>query len=58
MKMQEVRDIAKDMKVETARKKKADIIKAIQKAEDNDDCFGNGAEKCGQTGCLWREDCL
>lgn len=57
MKMQEVRDIAKDMKVETARKKKADIIKAIQRAEGNSDCFGLGAESCGQTECLWREDC-
>ncbi len=58
MKMQEVRDIAKKMKIRTANMKKADLIRTVQRAEGNGDCFGNRAEKCGQTGCLWREDCL
>lgn len=58
MKMQEIRSIAKEMKIKTANMKKEDIIRTVQRAEGNDDCFGNGAKKCGQTGCLWREDCL
>lgn len=57
MKMQEVRDIAKKMRIKTANMRKADVIRTVQMAEGNDDCFGLGAEKCGQTECLWREDC-
>lgn len=58
MKMQEVRDIAKKMKLKTANMKKVDIIKTIQRAEGNKDCFGNGADNCGQMRCLWYGDCL
>ena len=58
MKMQEVREIAKKMGIKTANMKKADIIKAIQLAEGNIDCYNTGkAAECGQDNCLWREDC-
>ena len=56
--MQEVREIAKKMGIKTANMKKADIIKAIQLAEGNIDCYDSGkSAECGQDNCLWREDC-
>ena len=58
MKMQETREIAKKWGIKTAKMKKADIIRAIQQAEGNCDCYNTGkAAACGQTICLWREDC-
>ena len=58
MKMQEVREIAKKMGIKTANMKKADIIRAVQLAEGNVDCYGSGKSAgCGQDNCIWREDC-
>jgi len=58
MKMQEVREIAKKMGIKTANMKKADVIRAIQLAEGNIDCYDSGkSAECGQDNCLWREDC-
>ncbi|HEC99705.1 MAG TPA: SAP domain-containing protein, partial [Proteobacteria bacterium] len=38
---------------------KTEIIRTIQRAEGNADCFGTEhVNICGQTSCLWREDCL
>jgi len=37
---------------------KADIIKAVQTQEGNAACFGTDPVRCGQTACLWREDCV
>jgi len=38
---------------------KAELIRAIQRAEGNIDCFGTAAEEeCSQEGCLWREECF
>jgi hypothetical protein len=59
MKMQEVREIAKKWNIKTVNMKKTDLIRAIQRAEGNTDCFDTGyADKCGQYNCLWREDCI
>lgn len=59
MKMQEIREIAKPLGVRPGKLSKTDLIRAIQKAEGNNDCFGRGsAQECGQPACLWREDCL
>jgi hypothetical protein len=58
MKMQETREIAKNMGIKTANMKKVDIIRAIQQAEGNCDCYNTGkASGCGQSICLWRDDC-
>jgi hypothetical protein len=58
MKMQETREIAKNMGIKTANMKKVDIIRAIQQAEGNCDCYNKGsAAECGQSTCLWRDDC-
>lgn len=58
MKMDEIREIAKQHNIKAGRMKKADLIRAIQQAEGNEVCFDSGkAETCGQQACLWREDC-
>jgi len=59
MKIQEIQKIAKNMGINTFRMKKADIVRAIQRAENNMDCFYTPrVEYCGELLCLWREDCL
>ncbi len=58
MKMQELREIAKKRGIKTANMKKADIIRSIQREEGNSDCYCSGnVDKCGQTKCLWKDDC-
>lgn len=59
MKIQELRVIAKARGIKTARRRKGDIIRAIQQAEGNFPCFGTAVDGCcDQGGCAWREDCL
>ncbi|WP_298268041.1 Rho termination factor N-terminal domain-containing protein [Geobacter sp.] len=58
MKMQELKEIAKQRGVKAGTMKKAELIKTIQRAEGNTDCFAEGkAATCRQDQCLWREDC-
>jgi hypothetical protein len=39
--------------------KKLDLIRAIQKAENNIDCYGTQrVTSCREETCLWRSDCL
>jgi hypothetical protein len=57
--MQEIRDIAKDHGIKTARISKPELIKQIQRSEGNFDCFASAESgQCDQLGCRWREDCL
>lgn len=59
MKLQEIKVIAKSKGIKNINIKKADLIRAIQRAEGNFDCFGSiNAHQCDQVKCLWREDCL
>lgn len=58
MKMEEIKEVAKGLGVKPGKMKKADLIKEIQKAEGNVDCYNSGnKESCGQDACAWREDC-
>lgn len=58
MKLDEIREIARKRGVKAGKKKKADLIRAIQAAEGNPTCFESGTvDQCGQGACLWREDC-
>lgn len=58
MKMEEIREIAKQYEIKAGKLKKADLVRAIQAAEHNTPCFGTGQTGCcGQEACLWREDC-
>jgi len=37
---------------------KKDLIKKIQRAEGNFDCFSTAKGSCTQLGCCWRSDCI
>jgi hypothetical protein len=59
MNLQTIKKIAKEKGVRVGNMKKENIIKAIQRAEGNFDCFGTAkAGVCDQLNCLWRDDCL
>jgi hypothetical protein len=58
MKMAEVISVAKQKGLTSFSKKKQDLIRAIQVAEKNRDCFNRGeSTTCGQKACTWRTDC-
>jgi hypothetical protein len=59
MKFNQVQAIARDMGIKTFNMKKTDLIRAIQKAEHNIDCYGTErVSTCQEEGCLWRSDCV
>ena len=59
MKIDEIKEIAKQHNIKAGKMKKADLVRAIQDAENNELCFGTGkANSCGQNTCMWREDCV
>ena len=59
MKLDEIKEIARLHNIKVGKMKKADLVRTIQQAENNDNCFETGqAEICGQDTCLWREDCV
>jgi hypothetical protein len=59
MKIQEVRAKAKALRLKnTFGLSKAEMIRRIQKAEGNFDCFGTAQDYCDQIQCCFREDCL
>jgi hypothetical protein len=58
MKLEEIKEVARQHGIKIGKLKKADLVKAIQGAEGNEVCFASGqASECGQHLCLWREDC-
>ncbi|HIJ95974.1 MAG TPA: SAP domain-containing protein [Desulfuromonadales bacterium] len=58
MKLEEIKEIAKQHDIKVGKLKKAELIRAIQLTEDNIPCFETGqAAECAQDGCLWRPDC-
>lgn len=59
MQLQNVKEIAKERGLKVSGKKKEDLIKQIQSAEGNFDCFATASDGyCDQMGCMWRDDCL
>jgi len=59
MKMDELKRKAKGLGIKViAKTKKGDLIRQIQKAEGNFDCFGSAKDHCDQWNCCFREDCL
>jgi hypothetical protein len=58
MKLEEIKEIAKQHNIKTGKLKKAELIRAIQLAEENTPCFETDqAAECAQDECLWRSDC-
>ncbi len=61
MRLSEIEKKARKIGVkDTWRHSKKELIKAIQRAEGNFDCFGSASAKtgCNQISCCWRVDCL
>ena len=59
MKMNEIKMKAKALGIKVmATTKKTDLIRQIQRAEGNFDCFGRAEDFCDQWDCYFREDCL
>jgi hypothetical protein len=59
VKIQALQVMAKKMGINTFRMKKAEIVRAIQRSENNTDCFSTPrVDHCGELLCLWRDDCL
>jgi len=58
MKMQEVRVKAKALGINSFGKKKVDLIREIQRAEGNFDCFGTARDYCDRLDCCFRDECL
>ena len=58
MNIKKIRKLAKQHGIETLQKKSSELIREIQRAEGNFDCFGTAGDYCDQLGCLFRDDCL
>jgi len=58
MKMNKVRDMARNLGINSFGKKKTELIKEIQRKEGNFDCFGSALDYCDRLDCLFRTSCL
>lgn len=59
MHIQTIRSIAKKLGISSAKISKTDLIRSIQRAEGNFDCFATADDGfCDQYDCIWRDDCL
>jgi hypothetical protein len=58
MKLDDIKEMAKQHNIKVGKLKKAELVRAIQGAENNEACFETGtADNCGQHACLWRGVC-
>lgn len=58
MRIDEIKEIAKQHNIKVGKSKKADLVRAIQFAEGNTQCFDSSSSgECSQSDCIWREDC-
>ena len=59
MNIKEIKEIAKKNGISSGKMKKDELIRSIQKAEGNFDCFGTAfSGDCSQMDCMWKDDCL
>jgi hypothetical protein len=59
MKFNEIRNMAKGMGINTYGMKTTDVIRSIQRAENNNECYGTQrVDMCDEDACLWRNDCI
>jgi hypothetical protein len=56
--MAEIKDKAKNFGINPANMKKTDLIRAVQKAEGFNACYGTTNGTCQWTNCCFRSDCL
>lgn len=58
MKMQDIRTMAKTLGINSFGKTKTELIRTIQRAEGNFDCYGTAEDHCDQRQCAFRSSCL
>jgi hypothetical protein len=58
MKMQDIRQMAKKMGINSFGKTKTELVREIQRKEGYSDCFGRATDGCDQLECLFRSPCL
>lgn len=59
MNLDQVRGIARSIGITPGKLRKQDLIKSIQRAEGNFDCFASAKNsECDQLDCIWRDDCF
>ena len=58
MNTSEIQAKAKALNIKSFGMKRDELIRSIQRAEGNFDCFGSASGYCDQTGCTWRPLCL
>ena len=58
MTVEQLRAMAKELGVKPVSLRKAELIKSMQIAEGNFDCFGTAIDYCDQLDCLFRYDCI
>lgn len=58
MKISNIQKKAKSLGIKAGKMSKVDLIRAIQKAEGNFDCFGTATDYCDQLSCAWRDTCV
>ena len=59
MQIQQIRNRAKEMGLKTSRLSKVDLVRQIQSAEGNFECFATALDGiCDRQDCFWREDCF
>jgi len=58
MRYQDIQKMAKRMGLQANKMRKTEMVRAIQRAEGNNACYGTAVSFCEQHNCLWREDCL
>ncbi len=58
MKIQELRLKAKNLGINSFAKTKVELIRAIQRAEGNFECYGTATDYCDQEECAFRSSCL
>lgn len=58
MKLEEIRRIAQGVGIRPRGMKKGELIRNIQKTENNIPCYGTvRVDHCNETRCLWHGDC-
>ncbi len=58
MTTREVRKRAAAAGVTANGRSKTEIIRAIQAAEKNPQCFQTGRQQCPEMSCCWMQDCM
>jgi hypothetical protein len=58
MNMAEIRIKAKALGIKPGNISKAELIRAIQKAEHYEPCYGTASGHCTHANCCFRDECL